>query len=380
MSGEIGSGPEGAPSVGVRPFGTTVGHACQRARAVQEYVLRSSTGLEVWVISYGATLRRVRLPAADANPVDIALWLDDLDAYEDRSRNHHLGATVGRFANRIGGATFDLDGLEHRLVANEGRNCIHGGPIGFDRYVWETARVHPERGSKPLASDGVEASVRFEMTSEADDQGFPGRLQVSVTYEVERDCLRIGYEATTDAATVVNLTNHAYWNLADAGRDVEPRADGRGHELRVDASHFLPVDDQQVPTGEIATVEGTRFDFRRRRLVATDYDNCLVLDKEDTAAATQPTDAPGRDTTPPLRFAAEMVDRRSGRAMELWTNQPAVQLYTAQHLSEPFAPYAALCVEAQGFPDAPNHPNFPSAVLLAGEVYSRVIEHRFSRS
>jgi aldose 1-epimerase len=318
--------------------------------------LRSSA-LEVGVITYGARIASVRTPGRDGQWGEVALGLADLDAY--RRDTAYLGACVGRYANRIAGARFTLDGVEHRIPANEGDNALHGGPGGFESAEWST-------------SGPAGASVTLRHTSPDGDNGFPGNLAASVTYTVEGPELRIAHSATTDTPTVVNLTNHTYWNLAGGGT-------AEDHELQLHAGHVLPVDGASLPTGPPIPVDGTPLDFRsparigariregHPQLVAVrGHDHTYVID-----------DAPGE-----LRAAARVVEPRSGRTLELRTDQPSVQFYTGNMLDGTIVlrdgttarQGDALCLEAQGFPDAPNHPDYPSTVLRPGEEYrSRMV-------
>ncbi len=313
--------------------------------------LRSST-LEVGVITYGARIVSVRTPDRDGRWGDVTLGLGDVDAY--RQAGGYLGASVGRYANRISGARFTLDGVEHRIPPNEGDNALHGGPQGFDSAEWSTE-----------GPDGTSVTLRH--TSPDGDNGFPGTLDVAATFTVDGPELRIEYTATTDAPTVLSLTNHAYWNLA-CGGTVED------HEVQLHAGQVLPVDAESLPTGPPVPVDGTPLDFRsparigaRIRdghplLVAVrGYDHAYVLD----------------GTAGELRATARVVEPRSGRSLELRTDQPSVQFYTSNMLNGTLVlndgstarQGDAFCLEPQGYPDAPNHPDYPSTVLRPGEEY-----------
>ena len=313
--------------------------------------LRSSA-LEVGVIAYGARIVSVRTPDRDGQWGEVTLGLSDLDAY--REAPGYLGASVGRYANRIAGARFTLDGVEHRIPPNEGENALHGGPGGFDAAEWST--------------DGVEgSSVTLRHTSPDGENGFPGTLEVAATFSVEGPELSITYTATTDAATVLSLTNHAYWNLAGGGT-------AEDHEVQLHAGHVLPVGADSLPTGPPVPVDGTPLDFRSpARLGARirdghpllvnvrGYDHAYVL--EGTAGE--------------LRAAARVAEPRTGRTMELRTDQPSVQFYAGNMLNGTLVlgegstarQGDAFCLEAQNFPDAPNHPDYPSAVLRPGEEF-----------
>jgi aldose 1-epimerase len=318
--------------------------------------LRSST-LEVGVITYGARIVSVRTPDRDGRWGDVALGLADLEAY--RRDTAYLGACIGRYANRIGGARFELDGVEYRIPPNEGENALHGGPGGFESAEWVT--------------DGPDgASVKLRHTSPDGDNGFPGTLAAAVTYAVDGAELRIEHTATTDAPTVVNMTNHAYWNLAGGGS-------AEGHEVQLHAGHVLAVDGESLPTGPPMPVDGTPLDFRSPAVIGA-----RIRDGHPQLVAVR-----GHDHTyvidgaaGELRAAARVVEPRSGRTLELHTDQPGVQFYTGNFLDGSLVlrdgsmarQGDAFCLEAQGFPDAPNHPDYPSTVLRPGEEYrSRMI-------
>jgi aldose 1-epimerase len=322
-----------------------------------------SRALEVGVIAYGARIVSVRTPDKDGQWGEVALGLADVDAY--RRDTAYLGACVGRYANRIAGARFTLDGVEHRIPPNEGGNALHGGPGGFESAEWLTD-----------GPDGTAVTLRH--TSPDGDNGFPGTLAAAVTYRVDGPELRIEHSATTDAPTVVNMTNHTYWNLAGGGS-------AEDHEVQLLAGHVLPVDGESLPTGPPVAVDGTPLDFRsparigsrirdgHPQLVAVrGHDHTYVL---DPAVDTAP-DADG------LRAAARVVEPHSGRTLALRTDQPSVQFYTGNMLDGTLVlgdgstarQSDAFCLEPQGYPDAPNHPDYPSTVLRPGEEYrSRMV-------
>lgn len=304
-------------------------------------------GVEVGVIAHGARIAAVRAPDRNGEWSDIALGLPDLDAY--RADRSYLGATVGRYANRIAGGTFSLDGVGYRIPLNESGAALHGGTTGFDHADWSMS--------------ATDETLTLRHTSPDGDNGFPGTLEVTLTYRVSGSELSIAFAATTDAPTVLNLTNHTYWNLAGAG------AVDR-HELTLPASHYLPVDADLIPVGELAPVEGTPLDFRvphpigarlrDPRLVTTrGYDHTWVPDGSG------------------FRPAARVVDPVSGRTLELHTDQPGVQFYSGNMLDGTLVlrdgvtarQGDAFCLEPQAFPDAPNQPGFPSTVLRPGETY-----------
>jgi aldose 1-epimerase len=297
-----------------------------------EQVELSSGRLRAEVLTLGAIVRSLEVSGRN-----VVLSLDTLDDYLTRSR--YFGAVVGRFGNRIAGARFTLDGVEHRLPANNGPNSLHGGTDGFDSRVWT---IH-DRSANALT---------MSLTSPDGDQGYPGTLTATVTYTLEDDALRIDYAAETDAPTVVNLTNHSYFNLKGEG-------DVRDHLVRIAADHYLPVDADKIPTGELAPVKNTPFDFTEPHTVGErydgEYDHCFVL-------------------------TGDMEVRAGGLTMEVTTTEPGVQFYAGGMLdgvATPYGPFAGLCLETQHYPDAPNQPQFPSTVLRPGERRTSTTTYRF---
>ncbi|MFJ2903281.1 aldose epimerase family protein [Streptomyces sp. NPDC087212] len=290
-------------------------------------------GVRVGVLSYGGIVQSLEVPDRHGVAGNVVLGFADLDGYL-RHPEPYLGALVGRYANRIAGGRFPLDGEVYALEPNNGPNSLHGGVRGFDKRVWEVT---------PVAH-----GLRLSRVSPHGEEGFPGRLEVTATYTLDASgALRLGYEAVTDAPTVVNLTNHSYFDLGGSG-------DAGGHTLRLAASRYTPVDADLIPTGELAEVSGTRFDFRAARTVGAGYDHNVVLD--------------GGVTHEP-RAVAELYDPVSGRLLTVSTTEPGLQVYTADHLTDPFAPGAGIALETQHFPDSPNRPEFPGTVLRPGEVY-----------
>ncbi|GIW85942.1 MAG: aldose 1-epimerase [Isosphaeraceae bacterium] len=330
---------------------------------VVRYTLRNRGGVVVRLISYGAAIQELHVPDKAGRTADVTLGFDDLEGYLSE-RNAFYGCTVGRCANRIGGARFTLDGREYRLVANNGPNHLHGGTARcLSRVVWE---------ARPIAG-----GVEFRYRSPDGEEGYPGNLDVSVAYELDDgNRLTITYRATTDAATIVNLTNHSYFNLAGEGT-----ASVLDHELELAAAEYTPADETLIPTGEIATVEGTPLDFRKPTAVGArigqldetpyrGYDHNYVLSR------TCPVQRAEGAEVPEPRFAARLKDPGSGRVMTVHTTHPGVQLYTGNFLSgaagkggKPYPRRSALCLETQHFPDAIHHPEFPTVVLRPGEIY-----------
>ncbi|MFF4092161.1 aldose epimerase family protein [Streptomyces nigra] len=301
-------------------------------------------GVRVRVLSYGGIVQSLEVPDRDGRTADVVLGFADLDGYVTHP-GPYLGALIGRYANRIAGGRFPLDGVTYALDPNTPPNSLHGGARGFDKRVWD---VTP-----------VEHGLRLTRVSPHGEEGFPGRLEVTATYTLEDGgALRFVYEAVTDAPTVVNLTNHSYFNLAGAGS-----GDAGGHELRLDASRFTPVDADLIPTGVLEDVTGTRFDFRQARKVGSGYDHNFALDKGVTKDA---------------REVAELYDPSSGRVLRVSTTEPGLQLYTADQIEEPFSPGDGVALETQHFPDSPNRPDFPSTVLRPGEVYRSETVYAFS--
>lgn len=320
------------------------------------YTLINRHGLIARVTSYGATLTELRVPDRQGNLADVILGYDTLDAY--RAGRHYFGATIGRVANRISGATFLLDGQRCSLSANDPPNQLHGGTVGFDKRAWH---------AEALPGD---TAVRCQLVSEDGDQGFPGRLTASVLFTLTDDNeLSISYSAQADQPTPVNLTNHAYFNLAGSGTILD-------HELLLNADRYTPVGPGLLPTGEIRQVEGTPFDFRsalpigsRLAHVPGGYDHNFVLAGDG------------------VRLAARVREPGSGRTMEAWTTSPGVQLYVGNFLAgeegkggRRYGKHAGFTLETQGYPDAVNQPGFPSVILRPGEAWRHRTVFRFSAS
>ena len=335
--------------------------------AVDLYTLGKETGLRAQVITYGGTIVGIEIPDREGVRDNVVLALPSLAEYI--AQDSYLGALVGRFANRIGGASFVLDGNEYSLIKNDGENCLHGGRIGFNKAVWSVVDL----------ADDSEARLTLRHSSPDGDQGFPGAVILEVTYVVSGgNTLRIDFQAETDRPTIINFTNHAYFNLGGpASTDILE------HELMIVADRFTPINSQLIPTGQIRDVAATPFDFRSphpigRRIgqrdeqleAALGYDHNFVL-----------RPIPGGQ----LRLAARARDPRNGRVLEVHTTEPGLQFYSGNHLDgtlrgvtgEFYGRHAGFCLEAQHFPDSPNQPAFPCTVLRPGERFSSTTEYRF---
>ncbi len=351
-----------APSITKIPFGTTTG-----GQAVELYTLKNARGLTAKVMTYGAIIYSFEVPDSKGAVTNITLNRETLADYEKRSPC--FGALLGRYANRIAGAQFSLDGRTVAVTRNAGPNHIHGGARGFDKRVWQAEPV--------VRADS--AALRLTYTSPDGEEGYPGTLTCTVIYELNnQNEWKMDYTARTDKTTPVNLSNHAYWNLAGAQSGTV-----LDQVLTVNADNYLLVDAQLIPTGETAPVEGTPLDFRAPHAIGErigeikekqfngGYDHCLVVNHA------KPGD---------LAFCAKLKDPRSGRTMEVLTTQPGVQLYSANFPSGAFKGmngylypgHAGFCLETQHYPDSPNHPAFPSTILKPGETYHETTVHKFS--
>jgi aldose 1-epimerase len=345
-------------SYGVTPDGATV----------DLYTLGSETGLRVQVITYGGAIVAIEAPDRKGVRDNVILALPSLAEYLEQDA--YLGALIGRFANRIGGASFVLDGSEYHVSRNDGDNCLHGGRIGFNKAVWRVVDT----------ADAPEPHLTLRHFSPDGDQGFPGAVVLEVTYVVSGgNTLRIGYRAETDRPTVVNFTNHAYFNLGDRAR-----ADILEHEVMVAAERFTPVDDHLIPTGEMREVAGTPFDFREPHPIGT-----RIGERDEQLVAALGYDhnfilGPSGSGGP--RLVARAREPRSGRILEVHTTQPGLQFYSGNHLDgtlrgpsgEVYSRHTGFAFETQHFPDSPNKPAFPSTVLCPGERFASTTEYRFS--
>ncbi|MBB3954437.1 aldose epimerase family protein [Novosphingobium sediminicola] len=361
----------------------TAAHAGQARRAdfgampdgarVEAITLSNARGFSARILSYGAILQSLMVPDARGRRADVVEGYASLDGY--LSRPNYFGSSVGRYANRIGGAHFTLDGRAYTLAKNDGPNSLHGGAAGFDRHLWQVVSL----------SSGPQASVTLRRTSPDGEEGYPGALSVTATYTLDdKGALSITYRATTDAPTIVNLTGHAYFNLGGeaSGRSI------MDHRIMIPANAYTPVDATLIPTGEIAPVAGTPFDLRKPTAMGAhirDGDPQLALARgyDHNWAITRPNaDRPTKDQ----HLMAAIRDPLSGRAMEVWSNQPGLQFYTGNFLDgtirgkggKLYRQGDAFCVEPQVFPDTPNKPAFGSARLDPGQTYVHRITYRFS--
>jgi aldose 1-epimerase len=336
--------------------------------AVEAFRLTNGRGFAVRVLTYGATIQSIEAPDRHGKTADVVLGYADFQDYVDKPQN--FGVVVGRYGNRIAAGRFTLDGEEYRLAINNGPNSLHGGLKGFDKVAWAVEEVR----------DGAEALLRLRYVSADGEEGYPGQLTAEVAYRVGADnALTIEYQATTDRPTVLNLTNHSYFNLGGEGS-----GDVMAHVAQLDADGFTPVDETLIPTGEIRPVAGTPFDFRTPKRIGAEirdgrdpqiffargYDHNFVLRARRPGVATR---------------AARVVDPGSGRVLEVLTDQPGVQFYTANFLmgtrvgksGRLYRQGDGFCLETQHFPDSPNHPDFPTTVLRPGETFRSTTVFRF---
>ncbi|MEK6396302.1 MAG: aldose epimerase family protein, partial [Burkholderia gladioli] len=355
-----------AATLSQAPYGTT-----KDGKPVTEYTLKNARGTTVKLINYGGVITAIEVPDRHGKSANIVLGFASLKDYEAYNGNIHFGALIGRYANRIAGGQFKLDGQTYKLPINNAPNTLHGGPDSFDSKVWS---------AKPLDGGKDGAGVELSYVSPDGENGFPGTLTVHVTYRLTDDnALHIVYEASTDKDTVVNLTNHTYFNLAGEGSgSVEDQ------EIRIAASRYTPTDRTSIPTGELASVEGTPLDLRKptpigkhlrsdfeQMVYARGYDHNWVLDA-------------GGPSTP--AFAASVSDPRSGRVLTVDTTQPGLQFYSANSLDgsavgasgHAYRQTDAFALEAEHFPDSPNHPAFPTTELKPGQTLHEETVLRFS--
>ena len=350
------------PSLVKQSFGKT-----KDGQSVEQYMLKNANGIEARIINYGGIVTHLFTPDRDGQRADVVLGFDSLAEYE---KGHpFFGCIVGRYGNRIAQGRFTLDGKTYTLAKNNGENHLHGGRKGFDKYVWKAEELKTSAGQALVLSH----------TSPDGDEGYPGKLQVTVTYTLtDANELRIDYRATTDKATPINLTNHSYFNLAGQGN-----GDILGHEVLINADRFTPVDETLIPIGELRSVAGTALDFRKptgigKRIDQDEeqtrygkgYDHNWVLNK----------------TGGELSLAARVHEPRTGRVLEVSTTEPGVQFYCGNFLDgkqvgkegKSYQHRYGFCLETQHFPDSPNQPAFPSTILRPGEEYKSTTIFKFS--
>jgi len=342
-----------------QPFGKT-----PDGTEVDIYTLKSAA-IEVRVITYGGIVQSIKVPDKNGKSADVVLGFDSLDGYTGGPKPNpaFFGAIIGRYANRIGGGQFTLDGKTYHTPLNDGANTLHGGPKGFDKAVWKAKEIPHGVELTHVSPDG--------------DSGFPGTLTAVVRYTLVGKDLKIEYSATTDKDTVLNLTNHSYFNLAGQGK-----GDILQNQVKINASRYTPVNDNLIPTGELAPIEGTPFDFRKPGVVgARINDDNDQLKKGHGYDHNWVLDSGGK-----FSEAAEVYEPSSGRVLQVLTDQPGVQFYTGNFLDGTIAGKGgkayqrreALCLETQHFPDSPNHPKFPTTELKPGQKYHTVTVFRFS--
>jgi len=329
-------------------------------REVNAFVLKNARGMSVQILDLGGVIASIKVPDSSGNFADVTTGFDYPQPYLDGAG--YMGAIVGRYANRISGGKFSIDGIDYSLAKNNGDNAIHGGLVGFDKKIWDVE----------LLVGLHDAKLKLSTFSPDGEEGYPGRVEVSVIYTLnDQNQLTIDYSATSDKATIINLTNHAYFNLDghQAGSILE-------HEVMLNANHFTPIDESSIPTGVILDVAGTPLDFRQRKAIGLDiesedrqmtfgsgYDHNFVINHSE----------PGS-----VSLAAEVYSPNSGRVMKVYTDQPGVQFYTGNFLNGTlvgkegavYGRRSAFCLETQHFPDSPNKPMFPSTILQPGDQFA----------
>jgi aldose 1-epimerase len=356
LCGQTASSKAGVQS---QPFGSVDG------RAITLFTLTNSHGMEVRAMNYGGIIISIRVPDRNGQVADVVLGHETLEGY--RPNPPYFGAIVGRYANRIANGTFKLDGQTYSLPKNDGPNTLHGGSIGFDKVVWDAEPLKGRNG------------VAFGYLSQNGQDGFPGNLRVKVTYTLTNaNALEIDYEATTDKATPINLSNHSYFNLKGEGD-----GDILDHEIMINADRFTPVDKNLIPTGELRPVKGTPFDFTQptkigariddnydQLLLGHGYDHNFVINRNGGG----------------MVLAARVYEPTTGRTLEVSTTQPGVQFYTGNFLDgtitgkqgHVYKRRYGFCLETQHFPDSPNHPSFPNTILRPGETFHQKTVFKFS--
>lgn len=327
---------------------------------VTEYTLTNSSGMEADILNYGGTITKLLVPDKNGKMGDVVLGFENFSGYMQKN-DPYIGALVGRYANRIANAKFTLDGKTYKLAPNNFGNSLHGGNVGFDKVIWNVEKIG-------------DSSLKLTYLSKDGEEGYPGNLNAQVVYTLSADnSLKIDYTATADKPTPVNLTNHSYFNLS-AGKD----STIVNHVLQLNADKYTPVNDQLIPTGQIADVKGTPMDFTIAKAIGKDidkvkggFDHNWILNKNGDG----------------LQQAATVYDPGSGRFMEVFTTQPGIQFYSGNFLNgslqitkqgQIYIPHAGLCLETQHYPDSPNQPSFPGTILKPGETYRQTTVYKFS--
>ena len=327
---------------------------------VTEYTLTNSSGMQASILNYGGTITKLMVPDRNGKMGDVVLGFETFGGYMQK-KDPYMGALVGRYANRIANAKFTMDGKTYKLAPNNFGNSLHGGNVGFDKVIWNTEKIG-------------DSSLKQTYQSMDGEEDYPGNLNVQVIYILGADnSLKIDYTATTDQATPVNLTNHSYFNLS-AGKD----STVLDHVLKLDADKYTPVNDQLIPTGQIANVKGTPLDFTTPKPIGKDmgsvkggFDHNWILNKKGNE----------------IQEAATVYDPGSGRYMEVLTTQPGIQFYSGNFLNgdlqltkegQIYIPHSGLCLETQHYPDSPNEPSFPNTILRPGETYKQTTVYKFS--
>lgn len=327
-------------------------------QAVDAFIMDNGS-ITVKVMNYGAAIVSIEVPDADGNVDDIVCGFDTIEAYQSEA-NPYFGCVCGRFANRIAGGTFRLDGVDYALAVNNGPNSLHGGLFGFDKKVWD--------------AEIVGDTVKMSLVSPDGEEGYPGTLKVELIYSLSADHeLKLDYSATTDKKTILNLTNHSYFNLAGKGSTYD-------HFISINADRYAVVDEDSTPTGELRPVSGTEMDLLQPTQIGETINAVQGLGYDHNYCINHKNEGD-------LTLAVFVGDPESGRIMECWTTEPGVQFYTANYLDNVkgkdgayYGKHEAFCLEAQHYPDSPNHPGFPSTELAPGETYTQTTIYKFGIS